>query len=107
MAFRIQSIEQMKEVARKMSDCATTAQTTTDKVISNIEVFVSSISGKGVDSALSTLQSAVTSNTQKMVSLLNDISTFISTQTSSYESNEDNAATSLNDVQNALDAIII
>jgi len=107
MAFKIQSIENMKGIATKMSDCAGSAQTTTNEVISRIDEILGSISGKGVDTTLNKLRNAVTTETQTMIQLLNDISSFISTQTSSYTTNEETVSSTLTSVQSALDSITI
>ena len=107
MAFKIQSIENMKGIATKMSDCANSAQETTNIVISSIDEMLGSISGKGVDQTLNKLRNAVTAETQTMIQLLNDISSFITSQTTSYTVNEETVSSTLTSVQSALDSITL
>ena len=107
MAFKIQSLETMKNISTKMSELATFTQDQSVQVSDLVETLKESVSGKGVDAILEKLDNAVTTNAQAMIQLSNDISSFISTQTSSYTTNEETVSSTLTSVQNAFDSIII
>lgn len=107
MAFKIQSINNMKTIATNIGSLSATASSTSKKVLTSVEQIASNVSGKGTDQTLKTLTENITNETETMIKLLDDISKFIDSQTSSYSSNNQTTVSSLDDIQNTLEGLII
>jgi len=107
MAFKIESISKMRDIASTMSEYSSNANSESQKVLDAISELSSSISGQGVEDTLQKLRDSVTTNTESAVSTLEYVSLFINSQASSYAQNEEQASSTLSNVQSTLDSIQI
>lgn len=107
MAFKVESIQEMKSIADTLSQYSNDATNQSNKTVSAIEELDLIISGQGVDESLKKLKDSLASNTKTAVETLKYTSIFIKTQAVSYSQNEDDTTNTLNNVQSALDSIVI
>ena len=107
MAFKIESLQEMKTIANTLSQYSDEAAAETSKVVGAVEQLDNLISGQGVDEALVKLKDSVATNAKSASDTLKYVSLFIKSQVASYTQNEDDTDTTLSNVQNTLDNIVI
>lgn len=105
MGFKIASLEQLKTTASKLDQYSVEAEAESKKVIEAVEGLSSSISGMGVSESLQTLNNSINNNTTQAVNALKYVSSFITSQVGSYAQTEDDANSTLSNVQSILDGM--
>lgn len=107
MAFKVESLAELRSIADTMYQYAENAENESNKIVNAIEELDANISGQGVDEALTKLKDNLTGNATDVASTLKYVCLFIKSQAASYSSNEESTSSSLNNVQNALNNIDI
>ena len=107
MAFKIESIQEMKSIADTITQYAEDAMSESNKVIDAVEQLDTLVSGQGVDESLTKLKESVSTNAQSATNTLKYVSLFIKSQATSYAQNEEETSSTLNNVQSTLDSIVI
>lgn len=107
MAFKIASIDELRSIADTMSQYSDNTETETSKVVNALEQLDAIVSGQGVDESLNKLKENIKNNAENATQTLRFVSLFIKSQTASYSQNTENTSAALNNVQNALNSIVI
>lgn len=107
MAFKIGSIEELNKTADTMIQYAEQAEAETKKIVDAVEQLDSIVSGQGVDDSLMKLKDSINGNAQAATQTLKYVSLFIKSQAASSAESEETAANSLNNVENALNNMVI
>lgn len=107
MAFKIESLQEMRTIADTITQYAEEAMSETNRVVDAIEQLDTMVSGQGVDESLTKLKESATNNAEIATQTLRYVSLFIKSQATSYSQNEEEASSTLNNVQSTLDSIVI
>ena len=105
MGFKIESISNMTNIANNLSTVSTQATSKLTQTSTALDELVSNVKGSGIDTTLNSLKSGINDTGNKAVTLLNDISAFISSQTTSYVTNEENVVSELGAIDSALEGL--
>ena len=107
MAFKIESIQELRKMADTLNQYSDEVNNEVNKVVAAIEQLDSLVSGPGVDESLVKLKDAVSGLAPNAVQTLKYTSLFIKTQAASYAQTKSTTENSLNTVQSALDGIVL
>lgn len=105
MGFKIESISKMTTIANNISNISSEAKSKLSSTTATVDELVNNVKGQGVDTALNKLRSGINNTLNTTISLLSDVSTFISTQTTSYTTNEQIVAQELKAIDVALQGL--
>lgn len=105
MGFKIESISNMTTIANNLSTVSTEATAKLTQTSTALDELVSNVKGSGIDTTLNSLKSGVTDTGNKAVTLLNEVSAFITSQTSSYVTNEETVVSELGAIDSALEGL--
>lgn len=105
MGFKIESISSMTTIANNLSTVSTEATAKLTQTSTALDELVSNVKGSGIDTTLNSLKSGVNDIGNKAVTLLNDVSAFISSQTASYVTNEETVVNELGAIDSALEGL--
>lgn len=105
MGFKIESISNMTTIANNLSTVSTEATAKLTQTSTALDELVSNVKGSGIDTTLNSLKSGVNDIGNKAVTLLNDVSAFITSQTSSYVTNEETVVNELGAIDTALEGL--
>lgn len=105
MGFKIESIATMTSIANNLSNISSEAKNKLVNTTTAVDEIVSNVKGQGVDTTLNKLRNGINSTGNAAITLLNDISTFISTQTTSYTTNEETVVQELKAIDTALEGL--
>ena len=107
MGFKIQSVDNLKKTANRMSECAVKTRMIYENVYASIETLSDQISGMGVEKSLRDLNQGVMGVGTLLEYYMGRVSEFIYSQVGSYATNEEELSDQLDDIQNLLDGITI
>ena len=105
MGFKIASLTEMNNIAGTMSNLASTAQGKINSTKSTLDSLTGLISGDNVAPTLQKLNGSISTTGGEAITLLNDISTFITTQATSYTANEEDVTNALQNVNSVLEGL--
>lgn len=105
MGFKIESISSMTTIANNLSTVSTEATAKLTQTSTALDELVGNVKGSGIDTTLNSLKSGVNDIGNKAVTLLNDVSAFISSQTASYVTNEETVVNELGAIDSALEGL--
>lgn len=107
MAFKLESIEELKSIANTLSQYAMDAEAKRNSTVSAVEGLGSEVSGQGVDESLKKLTDSIVSTSASATSTLKYVSLFIKSQAATYAQNEDDTVSTLNSVESTLGSIVL
>ena len=102
MGFKIESIDIMNSVASQLGDTATEGKTKVTDTSSDLTTLASLVSGGGVDTALNNINTNLQAVANEAITLLTQISEFITSQSASYTATETTTQSELSDVDSML-----
>lgn len=105
MGFKIESLSTMSSIATNLDTIASDATTKLNSTSTALDELVSNVKGQNIDLTLNNLKNGINTTGGNTVTLLNDISAFITSQVGSYTTNEETVSQGLNDISNALDGM--